>query len=379
MMIDYHRLIQGRYEAERLPHEFSPEHTVPDFAFNILNSAGLLYSPVVDKDALENGVMKPIWPEQKPFAVCLTHDVDVVSQKSLRQSFRTAWYHLLHPNNLVTTVNHLGEFVLNIAQAFPFDDPLHCYERWLKCEEQVNARSTFFFWPGWDAISTHHVSDCRYNLDDRIVFDRQRCSVTEMIREIDRRGWEIGLHPSWYAYNDVDELKRQKAALEQALEHDVLSIRQHYLHYDIRVTPRVQTDAGFQYDSTLGFNNNIGFRFGTCCPWYLYDLKHEKDLPIIEIPLIIQDVALLNQKKGMSLDSHTALHYITQLTDEVQQVGGVLTLLWHPSRILLLGWWELYQKTLLFLQGENAWFAPVKTVGQWWKKNNTQYESVAYR
>ena len=93
-----------------------------------------------------------------------------------------------------------------------------------------------------------------------------------MIREIDRQGWEIGLHSSWYSFDDVDELKRQKEALESALGHEVISIRQHYLHYDIRVTPVVQAAAGFKYDSTLGFNDNVGFRFGTCYPYHLYDL-----------------------------------------------------------------------------------------------------------
>jgi len=112
---------------------------------------------------------------------------------------------------------------------------------------------------------------------------------------------EIGLHPTWYSYNDVDELKRQKEALEKALDHEIVSVRQHYLHYDIRVTPAVHAAAGFKYDSTLGFNDNIGFRFGTCYPWHLYDLKAEKELPIMEIPLIIQDGAMLNPDKGGGL------------------------------------------------------------------------------
>jgi len=67
----------------------------------------------------------------------------------------------------------------------------------------------------------------------------------------------------------VDELKRQKGALEKALDHEVVSIRQHYLHYDIRVTPAVHAETGFKYDSTQGFNDNVGFRFGTYYSWHL--------------------------------------------------------------------------------------------------------------
>ena len=96
------------------------------------------------------------------------------------------------------------------------------------------------------------------------------------------------------------------------------------IHYDIRVTPAAHAAAGFKYDSTLGFNDNIGFRFGTCHPWHLYDLKAEK-------------------------------------------VGGVLTLLWHPNWIIIPHWWNLYLRTLEYLQHKNAWFCSVKEVGEWWK------------
>jgi hypothetical protein len=46
MTINHQNLLQGRYEAERLPSDFSPERIVPDFAFNVLNPKGLLGRPV---------------------------------------------------------------------------------------------------------------------------------------------------------------------------------------------------------------------------------------------------------------------------------------------------------------------------------------------
>jgi len=192
--------------------------------------------------------------------------------------------------------------------------------------------------------------------------------VAEIIQEIDRQGWEIGLHPSWYSFDDADELKRQKESLEKALGHEVVSVRQHYLHYDIRVTPAVHAAAGFKYDSTLGFNDNVGFRFGTCYPWHLYDLKTEKELPIKEMSLIIQDSAMLSPTKGMRLDENTAFQYIVQITNAVEKVGGILTLLWHPNNIIKPEWWRLYLRTLEYLKKKNALFGSVKEIGQWWKR-----------
>ncbi len=244
------------------------------------------------------------------------------------------------------------------------NDPIHCYERWLEVEKKVGAKSTFFFWPGLSAVTKRHHTDCMYELYDSVVFDNQRCTVTEMIREIDQSGWEIGLHPSWYSFNDGDEMKRQKESLEEALGNDIVSTRQHYLHYDIRVTPAVQAGAGFKYDSTLGFNNNIGFRFGTCYPWNLYDLKNEKELLIKEIPLIIQDGAMLKPSKGMRLDEDTAFEYIKQITEEVEKVAGVLTLVWHPNNIIKQDWWNLYLRALDYLKKKNAWFGTVREAGE---------------
>ena len=184
-----------------------------------------------------------------------------------------------------------------------------------------------------------------------------------MILEIDRQGWEICLHPSWYSFDDMNELKRQKEALEKVLGHEIVSIRQHYLHYDIRITPQVHAEARFKYDSTLGFNDNVGFRFGACYPWYLYDLKAEKELSIMEIPLIVQDGAMLNPNKGTRLDENTAFKYVEQITEAIEKVGGVLTLLWHPNHILKEDWWRLYLRILDYLKAKNAWFGSVKEIG----------------
>lgn len=371
MQIDFNKLLQGRYEAECLPKDFSPERTVPGFAFNVLNPLGLLYRPIIDEKTLADGHPKRKWPDDKAFAVCLTHDVDIVSLYSAIQELRRMWYKwrelikLPNKSNMKSALASGYNVVRDIAQ-MGSPDPLWCFERWLKAEEKIGAKSTFFFFP--EHVKKRHSLDYGFKFSDRVVFDDERCSVADMMREIDRRGWEVGLHPSWYSYNDVDELKRQKEQVERVLGHEIESVRQHCLHYDIRITPKVHSEAGFKYDSTLGFNDNIGFRFGTCYPWKLYDLQNERELPILEIPLIVQDAALLNPKKGMRLDEDTAFSYVVQIIKKIESVGGVLTLLWHPEGVVKPVWWNLYLRMLEYLKTRNPWFASVREIGEWWKK-----------
>jgi len=81
--IRYQDLLKGKYEADLLPGNISSANVVPGYAYNVLASRGLLHQPVADEHHLAGGMEKIKWPEGKPFAVCLTHDVDAVSSVSL--------------------------------------------------------------------------------------------------------------------------------------------------------------------------------------------------------------------------------------------------------------------------------------------------------
>ena len=378
MNLDLKKLLKGRYEADRWPKDFYLRTIVPDYAYNILNTNGLLYEPVIDQHHLKKGGKPPRWPDGKKFAVCLTHDVDFVSENSINQTIRSFKSRLLRPTAGVGDLAlNLGSTLIRILNGVARSsavDALHCYEKWLEIENEFGAHSTFFFWPGWKAIEKRHHTDCNYELNDRVKFHGRFCTVAEMMGDISSRGWEIGLHPSWNSYNSVKELGKQKAALENAVGEKIVSVRQHYLHYDIRTTPRVHEKSGFKYDSTLGFNDNIGFRFGSCYPWYLYDLKSAKELAILEIPLIIQDTAMLNPAKGMRMDEKTAFSYVNLLSDKVKKVGGVLTLLWHAGTIHKKQYRRLYQRTLKLLEEQGAWLASVKEIGEWWVEQGSPFQ-----
>jgi len=119
MNLDLKKLLKGRYEAERLPKDFSPDRIVPDFAFNVLNTLGMLYTPVADQAQVSETKKKPQWPENKPFAVCLTHDVDDVSYFSLTQHLRpftTPFSGLQNTQDKIKRLFNLGFDVLRVCK-----------------------------------------------------------------------------------------------------------------------------------------------------------------------------------------------------------------------------------------------------------------------
>lgn len=371
MPINHNYLLQGKYEADILNNNRTETSSQFDFGYNEINRQNPLYTPFVDIDNILKGRPKPQWPEGKKFAVCVSHDVDLVSTQSIKQLLRTIptidQPHLL-PKKLFTTLLNIGKLAFTHKRL----DPLHSFERWLESEHKFNAKSTFYFWPGYSNVTKRHPTDCCYDLSDRIYFEGKKIPVKEMIKEIDIRGWEIGLHASWHSFDDADELRQQKDALESILGHEIVSIRQHYLHYDIRHSPSIHQKAGFKYDSTLGFNDNIGFRFGTSYPWRLFDLSSNNQLSILEIPLVIQDGALLHKSKGMRLTQDIAFEYIEQIMLEIKEVGGVLTILWHPHSILRPDWWALFNRSLNLFQQHNAWITSTKQIGEFWTSENEE-------
>ncbi|WP_281194370.1 polysaccharide deacetylase family protein [Halorubrum sp. F4] len=373
--MDSFKLLSGRFEAERLPDDLS-ERPVPDFGYNVLNQKGLLYDPILDYDESQGERTNIQWPDGFDFAVCLTHDLDHVTRYSLTQTYRRvkqkASAHsrarsiseesLVGSNasDLLRSIAIEGRSVLQTIQ-HTGTDPYHSLDQWLDAERTIGAKSTFFILP--TPLPPYHSTDPEYRFSDSILFEGRKQTVAKTIRQIDNLGWEIGLHPTWYSFDDVDKLQQEKSELEDIVGSEVESVRSHCLHYDIRQTPRVQEAVGFKYDSTLGFNRNIGFRFGTSYPWKLYDLQSNNSTNIVEIPLHVQDTALF-RPKGLDLAPDDAIKYVKELTNRVRNVGGVLTLSWHPSKIDKNGWLDSYRQILSFLNDQNAWITTVAEIGE---------------
>ncbi len=55
-----------------------------------------------------------------------------------------------------------------------------------------------------------------------------------------------------------------------------------------------------------------------------------------------------------------------QLMDEVESVGGCLTLNWHPEYLNCSTHWEVYGTVLQEAKRRNAWGCSVREVSEWW-------------
>ena len=374
--LDTEMLRGGGYERELLEAGV-PAERVPQFGYNPVNRRANVYRPILDERYLDAGGDRPEWPGDSQFAVCLTHDVDHVTRYPGRAAL-SRWLQRAKSALGTGSGTALYRAVEDVAKstlrrgyaATGGENRYHRYERWLEVEKSVGARSTFFFLP--DVETPPHRSDHLYRYDDPVRFDDERRTVAEMMREIDSQEFEIGLHATWHAYDDPDRLRTEKERVESVLGHEIESVRQHWLHYDARITPRAHADAGFRYDSTLGLKGNVGFRSGTSYPWQLTDGTDQRG--VLEVPPVIAEGTLL-KPTNMGVDPDIAFEYIQRLATAVKSVGGVLTLLWHPSSVANSEWFDLYAKVLAYLDDEGAWFGTVQEVGDWWRDHNRQVQT----
>ena len=309
------------------------------------------------------------WPDNKPFALCITHDMDHVSSYDVRSAWRRLGRCWTHGERNLRALGKAAFRALKTAvrslrpdHLVRGEDRLSDVWKWLQIERSFGFKSTLFYLP--TTVTPWHPYDADYAFGDSVRYKRHRATLAHAIREIDRAGWEIGLHGTYYSATEPGVLKAQKAELEQCLGHKVQTTRQHYLQYDPRLSPALQAQAGFLADSTQGFNDLVGFRAGASFPYPCWDWQALQPLPLLEIPLHVQDGALFRQNPS----ADDAIKAALAAMESVQQVGGCLTILWHPIWLAREPGLWVFRTLLAEAKARNAWGCTAAELAAWWRR-----------
>jgi hypothetical protein len=348
-----------------------------EFPYSSNFHRGRLWIPEVDRwvnkrrRELARAVeLEPLWPNGYRFAVCLTHDVDMVSrQVSPRQALRAIRTAVSYPAGRRTRASKgataaARSLYFGISRA----PSTRTIEQCLEVERAFAVKSSYFF-----TVGPTHPDDCIYALDDPCRFQRKRGPVAAVIRSIANEGFDVGLHGSFLSASTQGLLSEEKAALECVLDRPVQTIRQHYLNFDPRITPRLQDAAGLRADCSLGFNRNLGFRAGTSLPFRMFDFERERPFRILEMPLIIQEAALLRHD-SLQLDVGLSKHVMRQLYAEIEEVGGLVTVLFHPHSLLDPRYLELYRFVIEHSLARKAWVTSLAAVTDWWHARESRLD-----
>jgi len=318
----------------------------------------------------------PPAPAGHSFLVCLTHDIDFAGIRN--HKFDHAMWGFLYRS----TVGAIRDFlrgrismgrlleIWRAAASLPFvylgwvKDFWDPFDWYLRLERNLPA--TYFLIPfkmrPGENVAVRH-SRRRATAYD--ITDLPHWTATLM-----KAGCELGVHgiDAWHSVDKArDELKR----IATVSGGSRIGIRVHWLLRDAN-TFRVLEEAGYDYDSSVGYNETIGYRSGTTQAFCPPGAK-----ALLELPMHIQDGALFYPHR-LDLSGPEAWKRCGDLIDNARKLGGALTILWHdrshgPERF----WGDFYVRLVQTLRSSDGWFGTAaEAVGWFRRRRQVRFEPV---
>ena len=247
-----------------------------------------------------------------------THDIDILYRFTGRfQAMKSIFGRDLLINRSLSMVWESIKSYRN-WKIRPSLDPYVEAINWFLIQEEKQKLSSIFF---FKATEKGHP-DATYEVQDPIL--------REIIGIIMEPGYhQIGLHGSYPSAEHLQYLQKEKQNLSNLCDEEIRVSRQHYLRTFFADDPNsldLWQQAGITDDYTLGFAERCGFRCGTCHPYPLYDVRHDRVTDIIEHPLIVMDGTLFD---CMKLSVEEAKKLALKLKQRCLDVEGDFVFLWH--------------------------------------------------
>ena len=295
-------------------------------AANALVAAGLEREPVISQAAvaLRRAVTRaagrrPLqvavpWPDGRRWAVALTHDLDIVALWPAFTALRLL--ELGRKGHWRLAARAAGHALGAIGRA-PVEQGTATL---LAAERARSIRSTWFILCGTPTARTFIAGDLTY---------RPEADATRRILAAVAEGQHtIGLHGSRETVLSPECFTAQRDRLRRLGGQDVNGVRQHFLRFDPARTPEAMTQAGFRYDSTVGFPDRNGFRIGVADV-----VRYGETLD--EVPFAWMDRALSKYRDVE--DPQGWIDDALVLARSCRDIEGLWVGVWHPNLTDALG------------------------------------------
>jgi peptidoglycan/xylan/chitin deacetylase (PgdA/CDA1 family) len=305
-----------------------------------------------------------LWKEGKKCVIGLSHDVD---QPDKHYFFKNAGIPknraLREATNFKAVVKDFVKYLVDKER-----NSFWLFDEIMEEEEKLGLRSTFFFASVNAYDSGASLRDVYYKIG-RSDFGR----VFEMMKE---KGFEIALHASYNAYKEAGSMAYEKALLSESASTDVIGVRNHYLHIgkDEIKTLRLHEAAGFNYDSSLFFPNDMGFKRSTALPFYPYDNETKKRMKCLQLPVFCMDGNLFYHNTTVE----RAVEEICRFIGNIKKCGGMGVIDWHertsyPKNSEFFDWGRAYVEVIKYLASDREiWVTSLGEIASWIKEREVK-------
>ena len=309
---------------------------------------GYLERPIVDEWlGILGQIMQRAWPrltiKAHQFKVRVSHDVDRPSRYAFRNFkglIRACAGDALIRRDLPAALRAPWVWWYGRAKGrlHPWD-PFNTFEWLMDRSEELGLTSAFYFICG------------RTDVARDALYDPEMPAIRALMRRVNERGHEIGLHPSYGTYLDPEGLageadRLRRICSEEGIQQQSWGGRMHYLRWSQEITLRAWDDAGMAYDSSLAYADRPGFRCGSCFEYPAFDLFNDRPLGVRERPLIVMEASVISSHYLGLGPTEAAFDKFALLKERCKRVGGNFTLLWHNSSFDDDFYFEIYRRLL---------------------------------
>ncbi|WP_248722174.1 polysaccharide deacetylase family protein [Seonamhaeicola sp. ML3] len=189
-------------------------------------------------------------------------------------------------------------------------DPYDTFKYLINRQKSSKGKFLFFF-----LIGDYSTYDKGININKK--------SFVSLIKHV-ADYCKVGLKVSFFAADNITVTKKEKIKMEEVINRPLIASRQSYSRLNLPETYRNLVDLEVKEDYTMGYVKHVGFRAGTCTPFYFYDLDYEIQTPLKVYSYQLMDFALLKNKS--LLDKKKVLN---ELIREVKKVKGELIPVFH--------------------------------------------------
>lgn len=304
------------------------------------------------------------------FIACLTHDVDHVGIRS--HKYDHTMFGFLYRAIIGSLINFfrgrrsVRQLAANWMAAFslPFvhlglaKDFWNQFDRYIDLEK--GFKSTFFVIPKKGQPGQTANGPAPKKRATRY----EAAQIQDKLNRLSFAGHEIALH-GIDAWRDAEKGRAELEVIRGLGGDAEVGVRMHWLFFDGR-SPAKLEEAGFSYDSTIGYNETVGYRAGTTQAFKPLEVER-----MLELPMHIMDTALF-YPGYMNLSPKRARDVVSDLASNTVRFGGVLTINWHdrsiaPERL----WDESYMELLEDLRSREVWFPTATEAVSWFRKRRS--------
>ena len=298
---------------------------------------GLLHKPLVDIWTIALGDrLKAFFPDlpvkKRRFEFVPTYDIDAAWAYKHKGVFRTAGGFV---RDLVAgDRNEINERhqVLRGKRRDPFDS----FDFMLDLQKEFKLNPIYFILCG------------DYDTNDKNISLRSE-PFRNLIKHLGDYA-DVGIHPSYSSYLDLEEMRREIDGLSDVLHRPLTKSRQHFLRMNLPRSYQKLIELDISDDYTMGFASQAGFRAGIADTFRFYDLENDMVTNLLVHPFALMDGTM---RDYLNLDVEASLNLAKQLVDEVKAVDGTFIYLTHNETLggekRWVGWPEMYRQLLEYV------------------------------